>query len=37
MEENKTTNIHKGPMSNIYIGLIFILYGAVVLLNQTFD
>ena len=34
MEENKTTNVNRGPSSNLWIGLIFIAGGAIVLLNQ---
>ena len=34
MEENKTTNVNRGPSSNLWIGLILIGGGAIVLLNQ---
>ena len=34
MEENKTTNVNRGPSSNLWIGLILIGGGAMVLLNQ---
>lgn len=34
MEENKPTNVNRGPSSNLWIGLILIGGGAIVLLNQ---
>lgn len=34
MEENKSNNMNKGPLSSIWFGLIFIGAGAIVLLNQ---